>query len=143
MSVSRVQEARALADFPADLRFVRYHGWLMKATIPWPRTTQRGLRPQPKVAITLRCDEHLLIDIHEPKQGSLIRQVGEGLRSIVAGSSLMWPCFRLVTAERDGYKSNCPSPRLNCPECESAERCRLRVRGTTSIQGLLNSGGLR
>ena len=26
----------------------------------------RGLRPQPKVAITLRRDEHLPIDIHQP-----------------------------------------------------------------------------
>ena len=71
-----------------------------------PRRTQRGLRPQPKVAITLRClgrDEHLSIDIHQPKQGASIRRVGEGLRSIVTGSSLMWPCLRLVTAERDGY----------------------------------------
>ena len=30
------------------------------------KTTQRGLRPQPKVAITLRRDEHLSIDIHQP-----------------------------------------------------------------------------
>jgi|GEM_PF-4674573 len=34
--------------------------------------TQRGRRPQPKVAITLRRDEHLSIDIHQQKQGPVV-----------------------------------------------------------------------
>jgi len=35
---------------------------------------QRRLRPQPKVAITLRRDEHLSIDIHQQKQGPVVSE---------------------------------------------------------------------
>jgi len=40
--------------------------------------TWRGLRPQPKVAITLRRDEHLSIDIHQTRQGSTVSRVAWG-----------------------------------------------------------------
>jgi len=36
-----------------------------------PQRIQRGLRPQPKVAITLP-HEHLSLDIHQQKQGSVV-----------------------------------------------------------------------
>lgn len=41
------------------------------------------------------------------------------------------------------YQQRAVFSRVYCPECELAERRRLRVRDTTSIQGLPNSGGLR
>ena len=31
-----------------------------------------SLAPQPKVAITLHRDEHLSVDIHQPKQGPVV-----------------------------------------------------------------------
>ena len=44
-----------------------------------PRSTQRGLRPQCKVGITLRRDEHLSIDIHQPWQ---LQVPGTGCRCL-------------------------------------------------------------
>ena len=41
----------------------RFSSWKQLPETHW---TWRGLRPQPKVAITLRRDEHLSIDIHQP-----------------------------------------------------------------------------
>ena len=42
----------------------------------WKWSTQRGLRAQPKVAITLRRDEHLSVDIHQQKQGPVVSSQG-------------------------------------------------------------------
>ena len=79
---------------------------------------ERGFRPQPKVAITLRRDEHLSIDIHQPRHCSRISPVALGCRIICAGAPFMWPSSRLVTTERDGYFAICPSPRPNPGEGE-------------------------
>ena len=42
--------------------------------------TQRGLRPQPTVAITLRRDKHLSNDVRQPKQGCTVSAVAWGLK---------------------------------------------------------------
>ena len=52
------------------------------------QTTQRGLRPQPKVAITLRRDEHLSINIHQPGQSSSINPVAWGSKDNQRGHSI-------------------------------------------------------
>jgi len=95
-----------------------------------PQRIQRGLRPQPKVAITLP-HEHLSLDIHQQKQGSVVsRQSSVNRKKKQAACSrlktddcklktpFMWPSSRLFTAERDGYFAICQSPRPNRSEDE-------------------------
>ncbi len=42
----------------------------------------------------------------------------------------MWPCLRLITAERDGYFAICPSLRPNLAENEVYQRVLKKVSGT-------------
>ena len=64
--------------------------------------TQRGLRPQPKVAITLRRDEHLSVDIHQPRQFSTTSPVSwpeeQSARALHSGGPVQCSSRRSVTA---------------------------------------------
>ena len=68
--------------------------------LPW--RAQRGLRPQPKVAITLRRDEHLSVDIHQPRQFSMTSPVswpeGQSARALHSGGPVQCSSRRSVTA---------------------------------------------
>ena len=72
--------------------------------------TWRGINAPPKVAITLRRDEHMPFNIHQPGQFSTRSPNAWRWRTISPGSPSMWPRSRLVTAERDGYFQNSRNP---------------------------------
>ena len=65
--------------------------------LPW-----RGRRPQPKVAITLRRDEHLSFKTHQPRQFSTTSPVsspeGQSARALHSGGPVQGSSRRSVTA---------------------------------------------
>ena len=67
-----------------------------------PRRARRGLRPQPKVAVTLRRDEHLSVDIHQPRQFSTTSRVlwpeGQSARALHSCGPVQCSSRRSVTA---------------------------------------------
>ena len=64
--------------------------------------SQRGLRPQPKVAITLRCDEHLSFKPHQPRQFSTTSPAlwpeGQSARALQSCGPVQCSSRRSVTA---------------------------------------------
>ena len=69
---------------------------------PDHQTPQRGLRPQPKVAITLRCDEHLSFKTQQPRQFSTTSPVswpeGQSARALHSCGPVQGSSRRSVTA---------------------------------------------